>query len=47
MIFAINYMDLNNIIFIVQAKKAAIRVGGNGVEVNAHPHPHDQNVSTP
>lgn len=38
-------MALNNIIFIVQAKKAAIRVRGNGVQVNAHPH--DQNVSAP
>lgn len=36
-IFIINYMALNNIIFIVQANKAAIRVQENGVQDNALP----------
>jgi len=41
----INCIDLNNIIFILQANKAAIRVGGSGVQVNALSL--DQNVATP
>lgn len=36
LIFVINYMALNNLIFIVQTNKAAKRVGeGNGVQINA------------